>query len=67
MKPDFYGICDRCCGYLKPVWFTEDEYKITSDGYQYRTGRTRLAVSHLVCEDCLKNFCVDDSFDGKWG
>ena len=64
-KVAFYGLCE-CGGSLIPVWFTEEEYKVTQDGFQYRTGRKRRAVSHLVCEDCLKNFCVDDSFDGAW-
>lgn len=65
MKLEFYGYCD-CGGLLEPIWFTEEEIKVTQDGYQYHTGRTRRAVSHLVCSWCLKNHCVDDSFDGPW-
>ena len=65
-KVAFYGVCAQCYGDLEPVWFTEEEYKVTLDGYKYRTGRVRRAVSHLVCENCLKNYCVDDSFDGPW-
>ena len=66
MKRDFYGECERCGGELKPVWFIEEEYKTTNDGHKYRTGRKRRAVSHLTCDNCLKNYCVDDSFDGAW-
>lgn len=58
-------ICSKCGGYLIPVYFTEEEIK-TCDGHQYKTGRKRRAVSHLVCEDCMSNECVDDSFDGEW-
>lgn len=60
-----YGICDYCGGELYPVWFTEEETNI-EHGSMYKTGRRRRAVSHLVCEQCLKNFVVDDSFDGPW-
>lgn len=63
MKSDF-GICD-CGGKLYPVYFTEEEYEI-HDGIRIKTGRKRRAVSHLVCDYCLKNFCVDDTFDGPW-
>lgn len=31
-----------------------------------KTGRKRQAVSHLICEDCLKQQIVDNSFDGEW-
>lgn len=51
-----FGVCD-CGGSLIPVWFTEEETKV-ANGIMYKTGR--------VCEDCLKNFCVDDTFDGPW-
>lgn len=57
--------CSECGGWLLPVYFTDEEYK-TENGHLYKTGRTRRAVSHLVCEDCLHNECVDDSFDEKW-
>lgn len=60
-----YGTCDRCGGKLIPIWFTEEETK-TYNGIIYQTGRIRRACSHLVCENCLKNFAVDDSFDGPW-
>ncbi len=60
-----FGTCSRCGGTLAPIWFTEEEVK-TANGVKWRTGRKRRAVSHLVCEDCLKNFPVDDSFDGEW-
>lgn len=63
MSRDF-GLCD-CGGTLHPVYFTEEE-TVVSHGIMYKTGRKRRAVSHLVCEDCLRNYCVDDSFDGPW-
>ena len=55
-----FGLCD-CGGQLHPVWFDESEYR---NGH--KTGRARDAVSHLVCDSCLKNVCVDDSFDMPW-
>lgn len=60
-----FGTCECCGGSLVPVTFTEHEYK-TVGGIQIRTGRKRCAVSHLECADCLKRYCVDDSFDGPW-
>ena len=50
---------------FEKVWFEETEYK-TVNGFRSRTGRYRKAVSHLVCQDCGKNICVDESFDGDW-
>ena len=61
-----FGICERCGGHLSPVIFTEYEEKVTGQGWRYKTGRWRRAVSHLTCDTCLKNYCVDDSFDGPW-
>ena len=61
MEPK-YGNCPECGGELRPVWFTEKEY----DRYNIPTGRTRHAVDCLVCKDCMKEYCVDDSFDGPW-
>lgn len=55
-----FGKC-KCGGNLQPVYFMEEE-RIKG----VKTGRKRSAVSHLVCEDCLRNECVDDSFDGNW-
>lgn len=60
-----YGKCDFCGGQLHPVWFTEEE-KVVNHGIMQTTGRVRRACSHLVCECCLKNFAVDDTFDGPW-
>jgi len=60
-----YGECD-CGGRLFPVWFLDEEEVVTREGWRYKTGRVRRAVSHLVCECCLANHCVDDSFDGPW-
>lgn len=65
MMSSIYGNCS--CGYhLEPVYFEEQEEKICKDGFRYKTGRYRKAVSHLVCENCGKNHCVDDTFDGPW-
>lgn len=60
-----YGICDQCYGRLIPVWYIEEETKVIN-GVMCKTGRVRRACSHLVCESCLKKFCVDDSFDRPW-
>lgn len=59
-----FGCCE-CGGVLRPVWFTEEEYEIIN-GNMIKTGRERRAISHLVCEDCLSNHVIDDSFDGPW-
>ena len=60
-----YGYCDDCRVPLEPVFFIEEETKI-EHGVMFKTGRKRRAVSHLTCLSCLKNFCVDDSFDSIW-
>ena len=60
-----FGKCPCCGGDLHPIWFIEEEVKVNY-GHLYYTGRKRKAVSHLTCEDCLNNECVDDSFDGEW-
>ena len=65
-RSEMYGSCEYCGSPLQPVWFTEKEYEISSNGVRYATGRQRRACSHLVCMDCLKNFAVDDTFDGPW-
>lgn len=62
---DIFGTCDRCGGDLHPIWFVEEETKV-EHGTMCKTGRKRTAVSHLTCNNCLKNFAVDDSFDGPW-
>lgn len=59
-----YGECSCGCS-LKPVRFREKERNVVK-GVMTFTGRTRLAVSHLVCDACGKEFPVDDSFDGPW-
>ena len=59
-----YGICE-CGEDLEPVWFIEEERKLSS-GIYYKTGHKRRACSHLTCPSCLKNYCVDDSFDSEW-
>ena len=57
-----YGQCECGCG-LEPVWFLEEEY----DAKTYaKTGRKRKAVDVLTCPRCLKDYCVDDTFDGPW-
>lgn len=57
-----YGYCPRCMGELRPQWFKEQEFV-----KGHPTGRTRLAVSVLVCESCLERVNVDDSYDYPWG
>lgn len=61
-----YGYCEKCGSALNPLWFIEEEYKITADGFWYKTGRTRRAVDYLECPNCFARYCVDDSFDGPW-
>ena len=60
-----FGKCSKCGGKLQPVFFEEKEIKVIT-GTMIYTGRKRTAVSHLTCENCMKNECVDDSFDGAW-
>lgn len=60
-----FGECSSCGAPLEAVWFTEYEYK-TFDGHIYKTGRKRRAVDYLVCTDCYRHVCIDDSFDGPW-
>lgn len=60
-----YGVCEKCKSDLKPVWFREDEI-IYKSGIPMKTGRSRNAVSHLICTNCLRQYCVDDSFDKEW-
>ena len=57
-----YGVCARCDFPFSPVHFLDEE----RDKHHLLTGRVRKAVSHLVCECCGKNECVDDTFDGPW-
>ncbi len=66
MAESVYGDCPECGYPLTPVWFTEEEYKTTPFGSQYKTGRKRRAVDYLFCDVCWKKHCVDDSFDGAW-
>ncbi len=60
-----YGEC-KCGTPLVPIFFTEFEYAQTSMGIRYKTGRHRRAVSHLLCENCGRQYPIDDSFDGPW-
>lgn len=60
-----FGRCSKCGRRLAPVWFIEEE-RVVIHGTLCATGRKRRACSHLVCEDCLCNEVVDDSFDGPW-
>lgn len=60
-----YGVCSRCGTDLVPVWFIDEETKVTN-GHMYKTGRKRRAVDYLECPFCFKKECVDDSFDGDW-
>ena len=57
--------CPVCGNKMNPVWFTEEETE-TEHGIMYKTGRKRMACSHLACEYCGHMECVDDSFDKPW-
>lgn len=59
-----YGLCE-CGEPLEPVYFTEKEYEIIG-GTRHFTGRTRCAVSHLLCPGCGREVPVDDTFDGLY-
>lgn len=64
-EKDPYGTCDRCGSSLFPIYFTEKETEVIAGVMTY-TGRVRRAVSHLQCDCCMHEVCVDDSFDGPW-
>lgn len=57
--------CSHCGECMVAVTFIENEEKI-NNGYRYRTGRKRCAVSHLECPNCFHKEAVDDSMDGPW-
>ena len=63
-----FGICE--CGYaLAPVWFIEEEEeesRFAGEIVKFKTGRKRKAVDALICMSCLREYPVDDSFDGPW-
>lgn len=59
-----FGECE--CGYgLQPVYYEEAETK-RYDWGEVKTGRYRKACSHLFCDYCGRQYCVDDTFDGPW-
>lgn len=60
-----HGKCGQCGALLAPVMFREKECRVV-DGTMMFTGRTRMAVSHLICPFCGREYAVDDSFDGEW-
>lgn len=60
-----FGTCSYCGGILRPIYFIREE-ELIYNGQIIKTGRKCKAVSHLVCENCLMNEIVDDSFDGDW-
>lgn len=60
-----YGNCPECGLELKPVWFTEKEYKNVIE-FLIPTGRTKKACNYLFCEMCGYKEIVDDTFDGPW-
>ena len=65
MRKVNFGKCPYCNGNLKPIWFKKKK-KVVRSGHLMKTGRKRQAVSYLICEDCLEQQIVDDSFDGEW-
>lgn len=60
-----FGECRHCGESLVPITFIQNETRIVN-GTLIRTGRERIAVDYLTCKNCLRNECVDDSFDGVW-
>lgn len=62
MRDTNYGNCDYCGTALMAELFWEKE----RDEQGYLTGRVRRAVGVLCCPYCMKNYCVDDTFDGPW-
>lgn len=64
-EKDPYGTCDICGSSLFPVWFKEREREVVNGRMSY-TGRVRDAVSHLECIGCMRDYPVDDTFDGPW-
>lgn len=60
-----FGLCPRCGTKFRPKYFQEEEIEY-SQGCQYKTGRTRLTVDYLYCEDCGKKEYVDVTFDKEW-
>lgn len=61
MTENRYGDCSVCGYDLIPVWFTE--YETIKNR---KTGRYRIACSHLECPNCWDKITVDDTFDGHW-
>lgn len=47
-------------------WFIERETKTDGYGGLIYTGRKRKAADSLVCNNCLREYPVDDTFDGEW-
>lgn len=62
MRDTNYGNCERCKTPLKAETFWDKEY----DKKGRPTGRIRRAVGVLYCPNCMKKYCVDDTFDGPW-
>lgn len=61
-----YGVCLVCGSQLEPVLFTEKEEKLV-DGHYIETGRYRINVDYLLCENCGHKEAVDgESFAGEW-
>lgn len=60
--------CSKCGSDMLPIWFVEEEEKVVNghNGYRYKTGRKRKAVSHLECPCCFNKECVDGSLDEPW-
>lgn len=63
--PNPFGVCPTCECALEPNYFVMEE-EIVQNGMRFKTGRVKRAVDCLVCPNCLRIECVDDSFDGPW-
>lgn len=63
MRKINFGKCCTCgANALEAVYYTEQERTI--DGHL--TGRVRIAVDYIICNECLSKIIVDDEFDEPW-
>lgn len=55
--------CDKCgSGCIEPVWFKEEEERVSDYGFRIKTGRVRTVCSHLQCQSCGTNIITDGEF-----
>lgn len=58
-----FGKCRHCGDSLVPITFIKKETRMIS-GTLIHT--ERVAIDYLTCENCFRDECIDDSFDGIW-